>query len=810
MAVTQQSTSDIADDSAVPGFYGREIALVFLTALATFLLLALVSYSPADNAWTVTGGDAGVSNWLGAAGAWTADVLLFALGRVAYALPLLMLASAALALFRTSMQAFNWLYASIRALAWLVLVLSCCLLVELHWPGESALPASHGGALGSAIATASIGPVGHLGLTLIALTAFFMSLQASLNFSWLSVAEHTGRALHFSMSHLVASLRRAQAGLAAAIDRQRDRREAREIEKAERQEADRLDREEQARRALMNPSGRSENQGGEASFQVTEAAEPVLRLVEPEAPRKTNLIIEKPKKSVAKAEAKQRRLLSTHSAGELPDLDLLDDDSGQQDVGYSTQELDSLARLVETKLADFNIEAEVVSVLPGPVVTRFEIQPAAGIKVQRISSLVKDLARSLAVVSVRVVEVIPGKSVVGIEIPNERREIVRLKEVLESKAYQSSKSAVTLCLGKDIAGESVVADVAKMPHLLVAGTTGSGKSVGVNAMILSILYKATPEQVRLILIDPKMLELSIYEGIPHLLTPVVTDMKDAAQSLNWCVAEMERRYRLMAALGVRNLAGYNKQVDDAIKAGAPLADPLFSGEDPSEAPELEHLPMIVVVIDEFADMMMIVGKKVEQLIARIAQKARAAGVHLILATQRPSVDVITGLIKANIPTRISFQVSSKIDSRTILDQGGAEQLLGHGDMLFLPPGSGIPRRVHGAFVDDDEVHRVVADWRERGEPDYLPELLEVAGDDAFVQIEGTSSDSADSENDPLYDEAVAFVLESRRASISAVQRKLRIGYNRAARLVEAMEAAGLVTPMNSNGSREVAVPGRDH
>ncbi len=810
MAVTQQSTTDIASDAADPGFYGREIALVFLTALASFLLLALASYSPVDNAWTVTGGDGSVANWLGSAGAWTADVLLFALGQVAYALPLLMLTSAALALFRTSTLAFNWLYASIRAVAWLLLVLSCCLLVELHWPGESTLPASHGGALGSAIVAASIGPVGHLGLTLIAVTAFFMSLQASLNFSWLSVAEHTGRALHFSMSHLVASVRRAQAGLSAMIDRRRDLREARRLERAEREEADRFEREEDERRAAMMPSERLESRSGGDGFQVTEAVEPVLRLVEPQTPRKTSLIIEKPKKSIAKAEAKQRRLLSTHAQGELPDLDLLDDDSGQQDVGYSTQELDSLARLVETKLADFNIEAEVVSVLPGPVVTRFEIQPAPGIKVQRISSLVKDLARSLAVVSVRVVEVIPGKSVVGIEIPNERREIVRLKEVLESKAYQSSKSPLTLCLGKDIAGESVVADVAKMPHLLVAGTTGSGKSVGVNAMILSLLYKATPEQVRLILIDPKMLELSIYEGIPHLLTPVVTDMRDAAQSLNWCVAEMERRYRLMAALGVRNLAGYNKQVDDAIKAGTPLKDPLYSGEDLSEADELEHLPMIVVVIDEFADMMMIVGKKVEQLIARIAQKARAAGVHLILATQRPSVDVITGLIKANIPTRISFQVSSKIDSRTILDQGGAEQLLGHGDMLFLPPGSGIPRRVHGAFVDDDEVHRVVADWRERGEPDYLPELLEVAGDDAFVQIEGTSSDSADSENDPLYDEAVAFVLESRRASISGVQRQLRIGYNRAARLVEAMEAAGLVTPMNSNGSREVAVPGRDH
>ena len=457
----------------------------------------------------------------------------------------------------------------------------------------------------------------------------------------------------------------------------------------------------------------------------------------------------------------------------------------------------------------------MVEVLPGPVVTRFEIQPAAGIKVSRISGLAKDLARSMAVISVRVVEVIPGKSVVGIEIPNEKREMVRLSEVLSSEAYDRSSSPVTLALGHDIAGIPIVADLGRMPHLLVAGTTGSGKSVGINTMLLSLLFKASPEEVKLILIDPKMLELSVYDGIPHLLTPVITDMKDAASGLRWCVGEMERRYKLMAALGVRNLAGYNRKIEDAIKAGEPITDPLWTfnpdemgwdaTQEAPEAPTLETLPYIVVVIDEFADMMMIVGKKVEQLIARIAQKARAAGIHLILATQRPSVDVITGLIKANVPTRIAFQVSSKIDSRTILDQGGAEQLLGNGDMLYLPPGTSVPERIHGCFVDDHEVHKVVADWKRRGEPNYLQEITDEAAVSSIAVPGYSSGEEAedDPESDPLYDEAVAFVLESRKASISSVQRKLRVGYNRAARLIEQMEVAGVVSPMSSNGSRDI-------
>ena len=489
----------------------------------------------------------------------------------------------------------------------------------------------------------------------------------------------------------------------------------------------------------------------------------------------------------------------------LPSLSLLDEPEEAPTEGFSAEVLESMSRLLETRLKEFGVDVQVVDAYPGPVITRFEIQLAPGIKVSRITNLAKDLARSMAVISVRVVEVIRGKTTVGIELPNDSRQIVRLSEVLSSAAFADAESPVTLALGHDISGQPVIADLGKMPHLLVAGTTGSGKSVGVNAMLLSILFKSTPEEVRLIMIDPKMLELSIYEGIPHLLCPVVTDMKEAANALRWSVAEMDRRYQLMSKMGVRNLASFNRKVRDAEEAGTPLTDPLFRRETPDEMPPyLQPLPTIVVVVDEFADMMMIVGKKVEDLIARIAQKARAAGIHLILATQRPSVDVITGLIKANIPTRIAFQVSSKIDSRTILDQGGAEQLLGHGDMLYLPPGVGVPTRVHGAFVSDDEVHRVVEAWKQRGAPDYIEEIVRGFDEQAATEARGEGSEG--SEEDPLYDEAVRFVVEGRRASISAVQRKLRIGYNRAARLIEAMEMAGVVTPASSNGSRDVIAP----
>ncbi len=521
-----------------------------------------------------------------------------------------------------------------------------------------------------------------------------------------------------------------------------------------------------------------------------------------------------PQKSERVERERQVPLFDAPTSSELPALSLLDE-PGAREHSYSDEALEAMSRLVEIKLRDFDIEVEVVAVQPGPVITRFELRPAPGVKVSQISNLAKDLARALSAISVRVVEVIPGKSVVGLEIPNEKREIVTLGEIIKSKPYDEVGSPLALALGKDIGGVPIVADLARMPHLLIAGTTGSGKSVAINAMVLSLVYKATPEHVRMIMIDPKMLELSVYEGIPHLLSPVVTDMKQAANALRWCVAEMERRYQLMSALGVRNIGGFNRKVKEAADAGRPIKDPIrmqkiaqgVPGVVAEDVPELTSLPFVVVIIDELADLMMIVGKKVEELIARLAQKARASGIHLILATQRPSVDVITGLIKANIPTRIAFQVSAKVDSRTILDQSGAESLLGHGDMLFLPPGTSIPTRVHGAFVSDQEVHRVVAGLKSASPPIYIDEILEgprnpIPGFPSDDE-EGAEEGAADAEADPLYDEAVRIVTETRKASISGVQRRLKIGYNRAARLVEAMEAAGLVGPLQSNGNREI-------
>jgi len=507
---------------------------------------------------------------------------------------------------------------------------------------------------------------------------------------------------------------------------------------------------------------------------------------------------------------RQTQMFEATGVGELPPLSILDDPATHV-PGYSAEALEAMSRLVELKLRDFGVEVEVISVHPGPVVTRFELDLAAGVKVSQISNLAKDLARSLSAISVRVVEVIPGKSTVGLEIPNESRELVTLGEILRSKAYEDLSSPLTLALGKDISGKSVVADLQRMPHLLIAGTTGSGKSVAINAMVLSLLYKATPDEVRLIMVDPKMLELSVYEGIPHLLCPVVTDMKDAANALRWCVAEMERRYRVMSSLGVRNFAGYNRKVRSALDQGKPIPDPFFSQTDLEtgeiQGRALEPLPQIVIVIDELADMMMIVGKKVEELIARLAQKARAAGIHMIVATQRPSVDVITGLIKANIPTRIAFQVSAKVDSRTILDQGGAEALLGHGHMLYMSAGGGLPRRVHGAFVSDQEVHRVVGSLKGSGEPNYIDEVTDGPSEPIpGIKGEPGSPGDVDGETDALYDQAVRIVTESRRASVSGIQRRLKIGYNRAARMVESMEQAGLVGQLQSNGSREVLAP----
>ncbi len=747
--------------------------LVLIGTSALFLLLAIASYSPNDPSFNYTGNNQEVSNLVGSSGAFFADIVLFLFGWMAYLLPLA-LVYIGLHLLLSGRAPSPPLLLVVRTIGWVGLMLCACILLDVHAPLASQLPSGSGGVFGFHLAQQGEQVFGWVGMTVLCVAGVIIGLQAAVGFSWLDVAELIGRVLT-----------KVAGALRDFYDVRYDRYQARRaVAKTVKQEADETKALVKQRKVSLDNDQRASDNTAPSSVQILATAK-----------------AEKPPSKL-----QQKRLFDSNSTSELPDVDLLDEKREDTKLGFSPDALEAMSKQLELKLADFGVQASVVSVLPGPVITRFEVQPAAGVKVQKISALAKDLARSMAVISVRIVEVIPGKSVVGIEIPNEHREMVQLKEVIHSSVFQDAASTLTLALGKDISGATIVADIAKMPHLLVAGTTGSGKSVGVNAMLLSILMKATPEQVRLIMVDPKMLELSIYEGIPHLLTPVVTDMKEAAHALNWCVAEMERRYKLMAAQGVRNLAGFNKQVNEAIARGEPIKDPLWKMED-EEAPDLVALPTIVVVIDEFADMMMVVGKKVEQLIARIAQKARAAGIHLILATQRPSVDVITGLIKANIPTRIGFQVSSRIDSRTILDQGGAEQLLGHGDMLYLPPGTALPQRVHGAFVSDEEVHRVVEDWKRRGAPNYLEEITAgQAGEDAFVKLDG---DGDTEQEDNLYDEAVQFVLESRRASISSVQRKLRIGYNRAARLIEAMEAAGVVSAMGTNGSREILVPNRD-
>ena len=753
----------------------REGAFIGITAVCIYLLLALFTYSGSDPGWSATGSGEKIVNAGGPTGAWLADVFFSLVGYAAYLFPL-MLAYRALVILleRHEHKDFDWVTFAIRALGLVLVMIAGTALTAMNDQGVSGLPQGAGGILGQAIGDAFTVAFSMIGSRLILLAVFLFGITIFTDVSWLKLIDSTG---YWSMTLATRSRNWLQKTVS-------DFREKRAKDKAQ-----------EARKVV-----------------ITEHVEKEKK----RKPPKIKSLKPKPEKSERLEKERQQPLFDVPVSGEMPHLDLLDANEQDQTLGFSKEALEALSKLLELKLLDFGISAQVVAVYPGPVITRFEIQPAAGVKVSRISGLAKDLARSLAVISVRVVEVIPGKSVVGIEIPNEHREIVNFRDVLASRTFEQSKSPLTLALGHDISGEPTVADLGKMPHLLVAGTTGSGKSVGVNAMLLSLLYKSGPQDVRLILVDPKMLELSVYDGIPHLLTPVITDMKDAANGLRWCVAEMERRYKLMASLGVRNLAGYNRKVEDAIKAGAPLPDPLWTPDplfaetdEEQQAPPLEKLPSIVVVIDEFADMMMIVGKKVEQLIARIAQKARAAGIHLILATQRPSVDVITGLIKANVPTRIAFQVSSKIDSRTILDQGGAEQLLGHGDMLYLPPGSGVPVRVHGAFCSDEEVHRVVADWKRRGSPAYIEGLLDEGGSTPVTADElqsGGANGDQDEESDALYDEAVHYVCQSRRASISSVQRKLRVGYNRAARLIEAMEAAGVVTEMGTNGQREVLAP----
>ena len=770
-----QSNTAADKESSRKNLLLREGYIFGLFTLSVTLFLSLISYSNDDRSFHVINSSESVANLLGSAGAYTSDILLAVFGITAFLLPLLL----AIKSFQLFMSPSQKVYGSmdilviwLRVIGFILLLVSATTFVNIHYGDfKSDYPSGLGGYIGVFLGEHVVSVFGYIGGTILLIFIFMFGLTVFADISWVNLIKFIANSLVSLSLNLKSRF---------------------------------------ARRSLARREQKKSKQVINQRSEKLKKASEFLDNRDPVVVKRSNI---HSAESTRATKEKQQNLFPDADLGNfLPQLNLLDAADKSKTIGYTNDSLEHLSRLLELKLQDFGISAEVTEVLPGPVVTRFEIQPAPGVKVSRISALAKDLARSMAVISVRVVEVIPGKSVVGIEIPNEKREMVRLSEVLSSEEYDKSNSVLTLALGNDIAGSPVVADLTRMPHLLVAGTTGSGKSVGVNAMLLSLLFKSTPDQVKLILIDPKMLELSIYDDIPHLLTPVITDMNDAASGLRWCVGEMERRYKLMAELGVRNIGGFNRKITEAIENGDPIPDPLFQYDAESEfieeIPTLEKLPYIVVVIDEFADMMMIVGKKVEQLIARIAQKARAAGIHLILATQRPSVDVITGLIKANVPSRIAYQVSSKIDSRTILDQGGAEQLLGHGDMLYLPPGTGVPERIHGAFVDDHEVHKVVADWKKRGTPEYLESVTdeEVVSSISVPGFE-TNDNSGGGESDPLYDEAVAFVLDSQKASISSVQRKLRIGYNRAARLIEQMEESGVVSPMSSNGTREILVPG---
>jgi len=743
--------------------------VIALGAVALVLFVALATYSAEDPGFSVASGATTIHNRIGPIGAWIADILMFLFGRPAYLFPV-MIAAASWALFRNR-RAEHTSRANtlVRVAGFGLMLAASCGLATLHWdPG--ALRESAGGVLGNLVGQNLAAGLHYLGATLLMLAAWMAGVSLAFGISWLTVMDRVGAWTWGGIALVRARLSTA-----------RDEAEGRERRQARKE----LVQTEQKRSSARQPP----------------RIEPAPVSVE---------------KSERVEKERQVPLFEAPKSSELPPLTLLDDPPPQE-PSYSAEALEAMSRLVEIKLKDFGVEAEVVAVQPGPVVTRFELRPAAGVKASQITGLAKDLARALSVMSVRVVEVIPGKSVMGLEIANEKRELVTLGEIVRSKAYEALASPLALALGKDIGGQPMIADLARMPHLLIAGTTGSGKSVAINAMVLSLLYKATAEHVRMIMIDPKMLELSVYEGIPHLLAPVVTDMKQAANALRWCVAEMERRYQLMSALGVRNIAGFNRHVREALDAGKPIRDPLMTqaaANDPtidqSQIPDLTPLPYVVVIIDELADLMMIVGKKVEELIARLAQKARASGIHLVLATQRPSVDVITGLIKANIPCRIAFQVSARVDSRTILDQMGAETLLGHGDMLYLPAGTSMPTRVHGAFVSDAEVHRVVVALRGGAMPNYLEDVLSgprtpIPG---FAADEGESGtlEAGDAEQDPLYDEAVKIVTTERKPSISYVQRRLKIGYNRAARLLEAMELAGLVGPLQANGAREVLAP----
>ena len=750
----------------------REARWIVFAALAAWLALVLATWSPSDPGWSHSSNAIGLHNRGGLIGAYLSDILLYLFGFSAWWWVVLLLSRVKAGWRRLANQirargeledlarvqweqgvGFFMLLAGSVGLEALRLGS-----VGMQLPARTDATSGAGGVIGQAWSAFLSQAVGFTGSTLILLGLVCVGASLFLGFSWLNLSEKVGGALEYVFL-------RTKDFRSARQDRR-----AGEVAKAVRHE------------------------------QVEAKQE---KIVHDSPIRIEPAVVAVPTSERVQKEKQQSLFIEPTEAGALPAVSLLDPPPEAIET-VTPETIEFTSRLIEKKLADFGVEVLVVAAQAGPVITRYEIEPATGVKGSQIVNLAKDLARALSLVSIRVVETIPGKNLMGLELPNPRRQMVKLSEILGSQTYHASSSLVTMALGKDIAGHPVVADLAKMPHLLVAGTTGSGKSVGINAMILSLLYKADANQARLILIDPKMLEMSVYEGIPHLLAPVVTDMRQAANALNWCVGEMEKRYRLMSKMGVRNLAGYNTKIRDAIKREEPIPNPFSLTPD---APEpLKELPMIVVVIDELADLMMVVGKKIEELIARLAQKARASGIHLILATQRPSVDVITGLIKANIPTRIAFQVSSRIDSRTILDQMGAEALLGQGDMLYMPPGTGLPVRVHGAFVSDDEVHRVVEYLKSQGEPDYIEGLLEGGTEGETGDGVGGVTGFADAETDPVYDQAVEVVLKHRRASISLVQRHLRIGYNRAARLLEQMERSGLVSAMQSNGNREIIAP----
>lgn len=761
-----------------------EGVFIFLLALAAFVSLCLFSYKGGAQDWAQV---TLLTNAGGRVGAYLSGLLFYVFGYVAYLCPVLIVYLAITLLSGKELGKFNGLVMSLRFAGAILTLASLCGLFSLLGIHLSQhLPQSGGGVIGLVMTYYLYNLFEIAGSAIILAGLTLLGLTLMTHVSWLSAAEVVGRFFLHGVSTVIKAAKWLASGVQQLF--------AKTITLIKRSKD-------------LLPANDQQTQLHQYKVKkVKKASKPNVEVeAEEEAffgsPPEKNV---KVKVSDRYHKERQQPLFKPKGNDALPPLTLLSiPEKSASSNRVSHKELEARSREVEQRLLDFGVDVNVVAVHPGPVITRFELQLAPGLKVSKITALGKDLARSLSVTSVRVVEVIAGKSVVGLELPNEHREMVCLSEVLATEAYDKAKSPLSLALGVDIAGAPVIVDLAKMPHLLVAGTTGSGKSVGVNAMLLSLLLRSTPDEVRLILVDPKMLELSVYEGIPHLLTPVVTDMKDAASALRWSVMEMERRYRLMAALGVRNISGFNKKVKEAIKKDKPIKDPLWQGLEEENAPTLTSLPSIVVVIDELADMMMVVGKKVEQLIARIAQKARAAGIHLILATQRPSVDVLTGLIKSNIPTRISFQVSSKIDSRTILDQGGADQLLGHGDMLYLAPGLGTPARVHGAFVDDNEVHRVANAWRELGEPDYIESVTAATGEVDEMGMLSSEEDQEDS--DPLYDEAVAFITQTRKASTSSVQRRFKIGYNRAARLVEEMERTGVVSPLEG-GSREVLAP----